>query len=74
MLGSLGGPLNRSLVCMLRYLAWVVPSKSNLLNVARSRRDHPLFHDRPRDSLLGYLDRGKFDCKEMGLAPSTPSW
>ena len=60
-------------MCMLLGLSWGVPSNSHLLKVARSSRDRPLFHDRPRYSLLESLDRGKFDWKNMGLAPSNPS-
>ena len=59
---------------MLRGLACGVPLNSHLLNVASLRRAHPLFHVRPRESLVDSFGlRGSY-WKDMGLTPSTLSW
>ena len=54
-------------------LACGVPSKYHLLNVDLSRRARPLFHVRPRASLVEFFILRDFYWKEMRLTPSTPS-
>ena len=71
-LGSSGGQLNRSPMCMLHGLAWGVPSNSHLLKLSRYRSSCQLFHYSSIDSLLGSLDRGCFYWKDVGLFMSTP--
>ena len=71
---SSGVPLNMSIMCMLRVLAWGVPSNSHLLNISRLSRACPLFHDRPRASLMESFDLREFYWKDMVLTPPTLLW
>ena len=54
-------PFRSNRVFMLHGLSWGVPSPSHFLKLARYSRNRPLFHWRPRVSLLGFLDWGVFN-------------
>ena len=49
-------------------------SPSHWLNLSLSSRSQPLLYGRPRASLMGYLEPGVFEMKEMGLTLSTIFW
>ena len=54
-------PFRSNHIFMLHCLAWRVPSLSHFLKLSRTSRARPLFHGRPRASLLGSLKNGVFN-------------
>ena len=66
-------PLISILMLNLRSLDMGVPSSAHLLKLSISRRALPLSQVRSSASLIVSLDRDRFDSKEIGVTPSTPS-
>ena len=71
---SLASPIMRKRTLMFQGLAILVPSLSHLLKISLASRDRPLFHDKPRVSLVGYFYLIPFMYSEIGVLTSTLLW
>ena len=58
---------------ILKGLAWGMPPPHHFMNLARSSRSHPLFHESPRSFVFGSLNWGEFNWKCIWVTLSTPS-
>ena len=74
MLQYSASPLIQKRILMFRGLDLPVSSPSHFMKLSVPSRSLPLFHDRPRASLVGYLVLIKFLYRGVGSVTSTTSW